>query len=86
MTKTFNNYEIEEITAIAACNLNDENPEESRQNALLISNTDEESGETFEYVVFGFKMPEDAEDFEIICEDAEAWESWDKVIATAERK
>lgn len=86
MTKTFNNYEIEEITAIAACNLDDENPEESRQDALLVTIVNNEAGIKDEFVVFGFEMPEDEEDFENICEDSGAWESYDKVIATAKRK
>lgn len=71
--KTFeindNEYTITTCTAIAEC---DEGNEDARQDALLVINVGD-SGERFEYVVFGWDMPETAEDFADMCEDASAW-------------
>lgn len=63
-------YAIEECTAIAICD--DEN-EDCRQKALLI--TDESiSGEKFEFIVFGWPVPENDEDFNDMLDDGAAWE------------
>ena len=65
-------YTVEDITAIATCA--GERGEEMRQNALLIMNT-ADSGEKIEYVVFGWTMPENEDDFSDMCEDSDAWDS-----------
>ena len=62
-------YTIQDCTAIADCDMESGN----RQNALLVEN--EFNGETFQFVVFGFPMPEDAEDFANMCSESSAWES-----------
>lgn len=76
MKKTFTvegtEYTVEEITAIATCA--GEYSEDDRQNALLVTNTSD-SGEKIEYVVFGYHMPEDEDDFADMCEDSDAWDS-----------
>ena len=48
--------------------------EGERLSALLVENT-AESGEKFQFVVFGYEMPETAEGFEDMCEDSCAWDS-----------
>lgn len=65
-------YTIEEITAISTCA--GEYSEDFRQNALLVTNM-ADSGEKFEYVVFGWAMPENEDDFSDMCEDFAAWDS-----------
>ena len=65
-------YTVEEITAIATCA--GEYSEDARQNALLVTNMTD-SGEKIEYVVFGYDMPEDEDDFSDMCEDSGAWDS-----------
>lgn len=77
---TINNteYTIYTCTAIAGCDETN-----TRQDALLVENT-AESGEIFQYVVFGWEMPETAEDFENMCEDSTAWESDCEVLETVE--
>ena len=65
-------YTVEDITAIATCA--GEHGEEMRQNALLVTNT-ADSGEKIEYVVFGWAMPENEDDFSDMCEDSDAWDS-----------
>ena len=62
-------YKITNCTAIA---LNAGDTE--RQDALLIEHT-ADSGEKFDYVVFGYQMPETSEDFADMCEDCNAWDS-----------
>lgn len=76
MEKTFTfdgrKYTIREVTAIADC---DDYNEEYRQDALLVT-TVADSGEKFEWVVFGFdKLPEDDRDFENMEDDPYAWDS-----------
>ena len=65
-------YTVEDITAIATCS--GEHGEEMRQNALLVTNI-ADSGEKIEYVVFGWEMPENEDDFSDMCEDSDAWDS-----------
>lgn len=76
MKKTFTvvgtQYSVEEITAIATCA--GEYSEDDRQNALLVTNI-ADSGEKIEYVVFGYDMPENDDDFSDMCEDPDAWDS-----------
>ena len=76
MKKTFTvegtEYTVEDITAIATCA--GEHGEEMRQNALLVTNM-ADSGEKIEYVVFGYDMPENDDDFSDMCEDSDAWDS-----------
>ena len=80
MTKNFTidntEYTVTTCTAIALGDI-------SEQEALLVENT-ADSGEKFEKVVFGYEMPETAEDFEAMCEDASAWESDSDVLDTVE--
>ena len=76
MKKTFTvegtEYTVEEITAIATCA--GEYSEDDRQYALLVTNT-ADSGEKIEYVVFGYDMPENEDDFSDMCEDSDTWDS-----------
>ena len=76
MKKTFTvegtEYTVEDITAIATCV--GEYSEDFRQNALLVTNM-ADSGEKIEYVVFGYDMPENDDDFSDMCEDSAAWDS-----------
>lgn len=76
MKKTFTvegtEYTVEEITAIATCA--GEYSEDDRQYALLVTNMTD-SGEKIEYVVFGYDMPENEDDFSNMCEDSDAWDS-----------
>lgn len=76
MKKTFTvegtEYTVEEITAIATCA--GEYTEADRQYALLVTNMSD-SGEKIEYVVFGYDMPENEDDFSDMCEDSDAWDS-----------
>ena len=65
-------YTVEEVTAIATCA--GEYSEDKRQNALLVTNV-ADSGEKIEYVVFGYDMPDDENDFSDMCEDSNAWDS-----------
>lgn len=82
MKKTFaiNNiqYTVIDCTAIAFCDLEDG----KRQNALKVIS--HRNGETFEKVVFGYQMPETAEDFSAMCEDSFAWESDAECLRTVE--
>ena len=34
-----------------------------------------DSGEKIEYVVFGYDMPENEDDFSDMCEDSDSWDS-----------
>lgn len=83
MKKTFTidntEYSVTTCTAIPACELDNGSIEE----ALLVENA-ADSGETFQFVVFGYEMPETVEDFEDMCEDSCAWESDSEVLATVE--
>ena len=72
-------YTVEEITAIATCA--GDYSEDDRQNAILVTNV-ADSGEKIEYVVFGYDMPENEDDFSDICEDSYAWDSDWETIAT----
>jgi hypothetical protein len=65
-------YHIEEVTAIAPVDNDDET---CRQPALLVSSC--YNGETFEDVVFGWKLPANLEDFEDMCNDMNAWATAD---------
>jgi hypothetical protein len=77
MKKYFESHTVETITAIAAC---DDNDESKRQPALLVTN--EKNGEKFEFVVFGWEMPTDLDEFDAMCEDSTAWDSDYEVLAT----
>ena len=76
MKKNFNvegtEYTVEEITAIATCA--GQYSEDDRQDALLVTSMTN-SGEKIEYVVFGYDMPDDEDDFSNMCEDYDAWDS-----------
>ena len=76
MKKTFTvegtEYTVEEITAIATCA--GEYSEDKRQNAILVTNV-ADSGEKIKYVVFGYDMPENENEFSDMCEDSNAWDS-----------
>lgn len=74
-------YAIEEVTAIASISNGNE---EERQAALLVSNT--RSGERFDFVVFGWDMPETEEDFGEMSADSDAWESDTEVLESIKRK
>ena len=81
MKKTFTvegtEYTVEDITAIATCA--GEHGEDFRQNALLVTNM-ADSGEKIEYVVFGYNMPENDDEFSDMCEDSDAWDSnWETI-------
>ena len=65
-------YTVEEITAIATCA--GQCSEDDRQNSLLVTSITD-SGEKIEYVVFGYDMPDDEDDFSNMCEDSDAWDS-----------
>ena len=79
MTKTFTidntEYTITDCTAL--------NCEDERVNALLVENT-ADSGEKFQFVVFGYEMPETVEDFEDMCDDSCAWDSDYEVLETVQ--
>lgn len=64
-------YTVSRCTAIADV---DDYKEECRQNALLVSSTTD-GGERINYVVFGYEMPEDDEEFAAMSEDAMMWDS-----------
>ena len=73
-------YTVTEVTAIAVSI--GEDTEDKRQNALLLTNIDEDSGEKFEAVVFGYNMPEDEDEFNDIMADYYAWDTYDKTLET----
>lgn len=62
---------ITTCTAIAICDNENEN---CRQNALLVTIM-AEFGETIEEVVFGWDMPENEADYADMCDDPDAWEA-----------
>lgn len=72
-------YTVEEITAIATCA--GDYSEDDRQNAILVTNV-ADSGEKIEYIVFGYDMPENEDDFSDMCKDSDAWDSDWETIAT----
>lgn len=69
--KEYDNDVITTCTAIAACDNENEN---CRQDALLVTSVTE-SGEHTEYVVFGWDMPESGTDYTDMCNDPNAWEA-----------
>ena len=73
-------YSVEICTAICGADLGDES---KRQDALLVSS--ENGGEKFEFVVFGWEMPETSEGFADMCDDSSAWESDWEVLETVHR-
>ena len=75
-------YTVEEITAISYC---DDYKEEYRQDALLVT-TVADSGEKFVSVVFGYNMPDDEDDFAMMCDDCYAWDSFYETIATVKER
>ena len=87
MKKTFiiegTEYTVEEIAAIATCA--GEYSEDDRQNALLVTNV-ADSGEKIEYVVFGWAMPDDEDDFAMMCDDCYAWDSFYETLATVRER
>lgn len=72
-------YYIYEATAIAEC---DNGDERERQDVLLIIDTN--GIEVDRHVVFGYDMPKTEDDFNAICEDANAWESADDSVRCSE--
>ena len=87
MKKTFtfdgSEYTFKEVSAIANC---DDYNEEYRQDAILVT-TIADSGEKFEWVVFGFEyIPEDEDDFANMCNDPYAWDSYDETLATVRER
>lgn len=74
-------YTVEAVTAIALCA--GDTSEDERQEALLVSSAGD--GETVEFVVFGYDMPETDEDFRAMCEEASAWDSDHETLATVRR-
>ena len=76
-------YTVTEVTAIA-----DEYgaySEDKRQNALLVT-TVADSGEKFVSVVFGYNMPDNEDDFAMMCDDCYAWDSFYETIATVKER
>ena len=71
-------YTVEACTAICGADMSDES---KRQDALFVSS--ESGGETVEFVVFGWEMPETSEDFSDMCDDSVAWESNCVALKTA---
>lgn len=69
-------YTISNCTAVACCDLKNA----AQQDALLV--TCYRDGEKVECVVFGYEMPETADDFVAMCEDSFAWESYYEVLET----
>ena len=70
-------YTVQPCTAICMA---DQADESNRQKALLVSN--ESNGEKFDFVVFGYDMPETDEDFLYMSDDTSAWESDWEVLET----
>lgn len=82
MTRTFkiknDRHEYTATTCTAICASIGET---ERVKALYVDNY-EESGEHVEYVVFGWDMPEDEEEFLAMCEDSSAWDGWYGTLET----
>ena len=78
MTKTYTindtNYTIRTCTAVSV-------GETERTTALYVDYY-EESGEHVEYVVFNATMPEDEDEFMILCDYSDEWDSHYRTIAT----
>lgn len=70
-------YTVQPCTAICMA---DQADESNRQKALLVSN--EANGEKFDFVVFGYDMPETDDDFLCMSDDPGAWESDWEVLET----
>lgn len=75
-------YTVKEITAIATSA--GDSAEDQRQNALLVT-SEAESGEKMEYVVFGFEMPQDEDDFAAMCDEPSAWDGSEDTLSTIRR-
>lgn len=73
-------YTVQPCTAICMA---DQADESNRQKALLVSN--EANGEKFDFVVFGYDMPETDEDFLYMSDDTSAWENDWEVLETVRR-
>ena len=72
-------YTVEEITAIATSA--GDSVEDQRQNALLVT-SETDSGEKMQYVVFGFELPQDADDFSAMCDEPNAWDVSEDTLRT----
>ena len=72
-------YTVEEITAIATSA--GDSVEDQRQNALLVM-SEADSGEKMQYVVFGFELPQDADDFSAMCDEPNAWDGSEDTLRT----
>lgn len=81
--KTFNingtEYTVEACTAICGDDLGGKR---KRQEAVFVSS--ENGGEKFEFVVFGWEIPETSAGFSEMCEDFGAWESDWEVLRSVE--
>ena len=73
-------YTVQPCTAICMA---DQADESNRQKALLVSN--EANGEKFDFVVFGYDMPETDEDFLYMSDDTSAWENDWEVLETVRK-
>lgn len=73
-------YTVQPCTAICMA---DQADESNRQKALLVSN--EANGEKFDFIVFGYDMPETDEDFLYMSDDTSAWENDWEVLETVRR-
>lgn len=74
-------YTVEEITAIATSA--GDSVEDQRQNALLVT-SEADSGEKMQYVVFGFELPQDADDFSAMCDEPNAWDGSEDTLRTVQ--
>ena len=72
-------YTVDEITAIATSA--GDSVEDQRQNALLVM-SEADSGEKMQYVVFGFELPQDADDFSAMCDEPNAWDGSEDTLRT----
>ena len=82
--KTFTINDIKyTVQPCAAICMADQADESNRQKALLVSN--EANGEKFDFVVFGYDMPETDEDFLYMSDDTSAWENDWEVLETVRR-
>lgn len=57
--------------------------ESERRKAIFVCSISE-SGEKSEFVVFGYDMPEDEDEFLKMCEDSSAWDGWYETIESVE--
>ena len=85
MKKTFTvdgtEYTAEQTTAIATSA--GDSVEDQRQNALLVTSYTD-SGEKMQYVVFGFELPQDADDFSAMCDEPNAWDGSEDTLRTVQ--